>query len=65
MRKQIDYYFSVANLVKDVFLRSKMNDSGWIPLMVCTTLSTSQAPKLLNLLPFSSSHSKHSHLTSA
>ena len=25
VRAQIDYYFSVGNLVRDVFLRSKMN----------------------------------------
>ena len=34
VRKQIDYYFSVANLVKDVYLRSNMDDNGWIPLTV-------------------------------
>ena len=38
VRKQIEYYFSVANLVKDVFLRSKMDDNGWIPLTVRVTL---------------------------
>jgi la-related protein 1 len=34
VRNQIDYYFSVGNLVRDVFLRSKMNSEGWIPLHV-------------------------------
>ncbi|GIL71970.1 hypothetical protein Vretifemale_2399, partial [Volvox reticuliferus] len=34
VRKQIDYYFSVDNLCKDIFLRSKMDDNGWIPLAV-------------------------------
>ena len=34
VRTQIDYYFSVGNLVRDVFLRSKMNGEGWIPLHV-------------------------------
>ncbi|KAG1669191.1 hypothetical protein FOA52_001442 [Chlamydomonas sp. UWO 241] len=34
VRLQINYYFSVENLVKDVFLRSKMDDHGWIPLAV-------------------------------
>eukprot|EP00210_Caulerpa_lentillifera_P004580 g4370.t1 len=33
-RKQIDYYFSSENLKKDQFLRSKMDDEGWIPLYV-------------------------------
>ena len=30
----MEYYFSVENLVKDVFLRSKMDAEGWIPLPV-------------------------------
>ncbi|CAK9143844.1 unnamed protein product [Ilex paraguariensis] len=29
---QIDYYFSDENLVKDNFLRSKMDDHGWVPI---------------------------------
>lgn len=32
VRAQIEYYFSVGNLVRDVFLRAKMNGQGWIPL---------------------------------
>lgn len=32
IRKQIDYYFSVDNLCKDMFLRSKMDPQGWIPM---------------------------------
>ena len=35
VRRQIDYYFSIDNLVKDLFLRRKMDDGGWIPLAVC------------------------------
>ena len=34
VRLQIEYYFSVDNLVKDVFLRSKMDDQGWITTSV-------------------------------
>eukprot|EP00798_Chlamydomonas_sp_ICE-L_P015187 gene15187-21262_t len=34
VRKQIDYYFSLDNLCKDIFLRSKMDEKGWIPLAV-------------------------------
>ena len=34
VRNQIDFYFSAGNLVRDVFLRSKMNGEGWIPLHV-------------------------------
>ncbi|KAL2468219.1 La-related protein 1C [Forsythia ovata] len=30
--KQIDYYFSEENLVKDNFLRSNMDDQGWVPI---------------------------------
>ena len=30
--QQIEYYFSVQNLCKDVFLRARMDDGGWIPL---------------------------------
>ena len=34
VRLQIEYYFSVDNLVKDVFLRAKMDDHGWIATSV-------------------------------
>ena len=34
VRQQVEYYFSVENLVKDVFLRSKMDKDGWIGLGV-------------------------------
>ncbi|KAL1343967.1 hypothetical protein HN51_017883 [Arachis hypogaea] len=30
--KQIDYYFSDTNLVKDEFLRSNMDDQGFVPI---------------------------------
>ncbi|PWA38161.1 hypothetical protein CTI12_AA584760 [Artemisia annua] len=29
---QIEYYFSDANLVKDNFLRSNMDEEGWVPI---------------------------------
>ncbi|KAM3304502.1 la-related protein 1C [Capsicum chacoense] len=29
---QIEYYFSDANLVKDDFLRSNMDEEGWVPI---------------------------------
>ncbi|XP_028047135.2 la-related protein 1B [Monomorium pharaonis] len=32
IRKQIEYYFSEENLVKDFFLRRKMNAEGFLPL---------------------------------
>ncbi|KAK9164562.1 hypothetical protein Syun_005464 [Stephania yunnanensis] len=31
---QIDYYFSSENLCKDVFLRTQMDEQGWVPLSV-------------------------------
>jgi len=30
--KQIEYYFSVENLCKDLYLRTQMDEEGWIPL---------------------------------
>lgn len=32
--KQIEYYFSVENLCKDIYLRSLMDDRGFIPISV-------------------------------
>jgi la-related protein 1 len=32
VRNQIDYYFSPANLVKDMYLRGKMDSNGWVEL---------------------------------
>ncbi|KAL5778256.1 hypothetical protein ACOSP7_011182 [Xanthoceras sorbifolium] len=29
---QIDYYFSDANLIKDEYLKSNMDDQGWVPI---------------------------------
>lgn len=34
LRKQIEFYFSVDNLCKDLYLRSFMNSDGWTPLAV-------------------------------
>ncbi|GME81536.1 unnamed protein product [[Candida] boidinii] len=34
LSRQIDYYFSKENLVKDIFLRKNMNDNGFLPLNV-------------------------------
>lgn len=33
-KKQMEYYFSEENLERDLFLRSKMDSDGWIPLHV-------------------------------
>ncbi|KAJ4965598.1 hypothetical protein NE237_017447 [Protea cynaroides] len=32
IRHQIEYYFSKENLVKDAYLKSLMDDEGWVPL---------------------------------
>lgn len=37
--KQIEYYFSVENLCKDIFLRSRMDENGWIPLNVISNFN--------------------------
>ncbi len=39
VRQQVEYYFSIANLVKDVFLRSKMSEEGWIALHVIASFN--------------------------
>lgn len=31
-RLQIEHYFSVENLLKDMFLRKNMNSEGWVPI---------------------------------
>ena len=31
VRQQIEYYFSVGNLVKDMYLRKNMDVNGWVP----------------------------------
>lgn len=37
IQKQIEYYFSVDNLIKDIYLRKHMDDEGWISLpFVCS-----------------------------
>lgn len=32
LTQQIDYYFSLENLIKDIFLRKNMDNEGWVPL---------------------------------
>lgn len=34
VQKQVDYYFSVENLTKDMYLRRQMNDEGWVNIHV-------------------------------
>lgn len=42
--QQIEYYFSDANLVKDEFLRSKMDQQGWVPITLIASF-----PRVQNL----------------
>lgn len=35
--KQIEYYFSVENLCKDLFLRQHMDGQGWVPISLVAT----------------------------
>lgn len=37
--KQIDYYFSIGNLCKDVFLRSNMDDRGFVPVSLIASFN--------------------------
>lgn len=30
--RQIDYYFSLENLIRDIYLRKNMDSEGWVPL---------------------------------
>ncbi|OUS45226.1 hypothetical protein BE221DRAFT_35527, partial [Ostreococcus tauri] len=40
VRQQVEYYFSVENLCKDLFLRSKMDPKeGWIALSVIASFN--------------------------
>jgi la-related protein 1 len=32
VKEQIEYYFGMENLLKDVFLRKHMTDQGWLPI---------------------------------
>eukprot|EP00747_Dinoflagellata_sp_TGD_P091478 gnl/TRDRNA2_/TRDRNA2_165068_c0_seq1.p1 gnl/TRDRNA2_/TRDRNA2_165068_c0~~gnl/TRDRNA2_/TRDRNA2_165068_c0_seq1.p1 ORF type:complete len:485 (+),score=99.86 gnl/TRDRNA2_/TRDRNA2_165068_c0_seq1:50-1456(+) len=32
VQSQLEYYFGVDNLLKDVYLRKHMNDQGWVPV---------------------------------
>ncbi|XP_042463774.1 la-related protein 1C-like [Zingiber officinale] len=39
LKRQIEYYFSVDNLCKDIFLRGKMDDQGWVPVSLIATFN--------------------------
>jgi len=43
VKVQVEYYFSVQNLVKDMFLRAKMDENGWIPIGVIANFNRVRA----------------------
>ena len=61
VRQQVEYYFSLQNLVKDMYLRQSMDAAGWIPVAVITgfnrmrmllapVLATPAAPDAVSML---------------
>ncbi|KAL4203233.1 hypothetical protein AMTRI_Chr01g102990 [Amborella trichopoda] len=48
--KQIEYYFSVDNLCRDFFLRSKMDDQGWVPISIIANFN--RVKKMTTNIPF-------------
>ncbi|XP_051150938.1 la-related protein 1B-like [Andrographis paniculata] len=56
--KQIDFYFSDDNLAKDKFLRSKMDEHGWVPITLIASFRridqlTKDVPLILESLRYS------------
>ncbi|KAJ9601015.1 hypothetical protein L9F63_000853, partial [Diploptera punctata] len=43
IRKQIEYYFSEENLLKDVYMRRKMDDEGYIPITLIVSFHRMKA----------------------
>lgn len=39
VQSQIEYYLSTENLLKDVYLRSKMNEEGWVPVALLASFN--------------------------
>lgn len=53
--KQIEYYFSVENLIKDYYLRSFMDAQGWVPILIIAKFNrvrnmTTNVPFILDAL---------------
>ncbi|PKA66366.1 hypothetical protein AXF42_Ash007063 [Apostasia shenzhenica] len=53
--RQIEYYFSPANLCKDPFLRLQMDEHGWVPIALIATFNkvkgiTNNIPVILDAL---------------
>lgn len=43
--KQIEYYFSIENLCRDIFLRSKMDTEGFIPVATIAAFNRVSTPR--------------------
>ena len=41
-----DYYFSSANLTKDVFLRQQMDPEGWLPAALIASFNRMKVGKI-------------------
>ncbi|KAI8051665.1 hypothetical protein BDF22DRAFT_81909 [Syncephalis plumigaleata] len=39
LRMQIEYYFSIENLCRDIYLRSHMDDEGYVPIDILTSFN--------------------------
>eukprot|EP01025_Chloroclados_australasicus_P012125 TRINITY_DN1552_c0_g1_i2.p1 TRINITY_DN1552_c0_g1~~TRINITY_DN1552_c0_g1_i2.p1 ORF type:complete len:839 (-),score=133.22 TRINITY_DN1552_c0_g1_i2:915-3431(-) len=55
IKVQVEYYFSFDNLIKDIFLRGKMDSNGWIPLQVVASFNrmrmlTQSIPEIIRAL---------------
>ncbi|KAG1359443.1 la-related protein 1C [Cocos nucifera] len=48
--KQIEYYFSSDNLCKDIYLRQKMDDQGWVPISLIAGFN--RVKHLTNNIPY-------------
>lgn len=43
LRRQIEYYFSPKNLASDTFLKSKMDEDGWVAMDLIASFHRVQA----------------------
>ncbi|KAI3502812.1 hypothetical protein L1887_31149 [Cichorium endivia] len=53
--KQIDYYFSDENLVKDIYLRKNMDEQGWVSVNLIASFKkvlclTNDVPLILDVM---------------
>ncbi|KAJ0456400.1 putative la-type HTH domain, winged helix-like DNA-binding domain superfamily [Helianthus annuus] len=58
IRKQIEFYFSIENLVRDTYLRGFMDEQGWVPVSLIAgfrkvSCLTDNAQLILNVMQYS------------